>query len=83
MASFSVVSVEEVGTTLMSEFSLSVIVKIHVQSKPSSSSNGQMKSKAMELQLVFEGLVTGLQKDPNQTGLRLQKIELTVWSFDF
>ena len=33
--------------------------------------------------LVLESLVTGPQKDHNQTGLRLQKTKPTVWSFDF
>ena len=33
--------------------------------------------------LVFESLVTGLQKDHNWTELRLQKAGPAVWSFDF
>ena len=33
--------------------------------------------------LVLESPVTGLQKDHNQTGLRLQKTEPMIWSFDF
>ena len=32
---------------------------------------------------VLESPVTGLQKDRNQTGLRLQKTKPMVWSFDF
>ena len=47
-ASFSAVSLDEVGMIQISEFNLSVIVKM--QSKPSSTGKGPMKSKATESQ---------------------------------
>ena len=46
-------------------------------------SSGRRRARSRLFYLVLKSLVTGLQKDCNQTGLRPQKTELRVRSFDF